>query len=120
LSDTNLGEDVAAHEQRQRDAIAQWVETNIGGRVAEVTRLRRWRPVWRVSYEKNGATRGLLVKSLRGWESIPYSLEHEMRLNQVLEANGIGVPHVYGPYRSFSRPGDDVPHYRDAGETSGR
>src|SRR3546814_15070888 len=33
---------------------------------------------------------------MRPWESIPYSLEHEMKLMQVLEAHGIHVPHVYG------------------------
>jgi hypothetical protein len=82
--------------QRQTAGITAWVEKNIGGRVTAVLQLRRWRPVWRVDYEKEGVARALLVKSLRAWEAIPYSLKHEMQLMQILEAHGIRVPHVHG------------------------
>lgn len=88
--------DAAASEAADRAGIAAWVEREVGGQVTGVERLRRWRPVWRVDYSQNGVPRALLVKSLRPWESIPYSLEHEMRLMQILEAHGIGVPHVHG------------------------
>lgn len=88
--------DVAAEAAADRAGITRWVEENVGGRVVHVDRLRRWRPVWRVDYERDGTVRSLLVKSLRPWESIPYSLEHEMKLMQILEAHGIGVPHVHG------------------------
>jgi aminoglycoside phosphotransferase (APT) family kinase protein len=88
--------ELADLEARQRDGITRWVEANIGGRVSAIERLRRWRPVWRVDYQKDGVSRALFVKSLRPWVSIPYSLEHEMRVMQVLEANGIAVPHVHG------------------------
>jgi hypothetical protein len=86
----------ATLERRQREGVTRWIEANIGGRVSAIERLRRWRPVWRVDFEKDGVSRALFVKSLRPWESIPYSLRHEMRVMQVLEANGVGVPHVYG------------------------
>jgi hypothetical protein len=87
-------------EARQRDSIKQWIEKNIGGRVQSVQRLRRWRPVWRVDYEKDGAGRAVLVKGERAWTAIPYSLDHEMALMQVLEAHDIAVPHVYGMIES--------------------
>ena len=86
----------ATLEQRQREGVTRWIEANIGGRVSAIERLRRWRPVWRVDYERDGVSRPIFVKSLRPWESIPYSLRHEMRVMQVLEANGVAVPHVYG------------------------
>jgi aminoglycoside phosphotransferase (APT) family kinase protein len=98
MTDARIGNDAESVplEIRHREGITQWVEANIGGRVSGIERLRRWRPVWRVDYEKNGVSRAVLVRGLRPWESIPYSLEHEMRLMRVLEANGIAVPHVYG------------------------
>jgi hypothetical protein len=82
--------------QRQQASITSWVEKNVGGHVTSVLQLRRWRPVWRVDYEREGEARALLVKSLRAWEAIPYSLRHEMQLMQILEEHGIRVPHVHG------------------------
>lgn len=76
--------------------IARWVEANVGGTVTSVVKLRRWRPVWRVDIAENGLQRSVLAKGNRPWESIPFSLWHEMRLNQILEDHGIKVPHVYG------------------------
>ncbi|MGI4983143.1 MAG: hypothetical protein ACRYGL_07425, partial [Janthinobacterium lividum] len=83
-------------EAANRRLIAAWIEANVGGRVTGVQRLRRWRRVWRAEYERDGVARSALVKGTRPWESIPYSLGHELRMNQILEANGIGVPHSYG------------------------
>lgn len=96
MTGQNTDVDAATAEEQRRSKIADWVETHVGGRVTGIDRLRRWRPVWRVDYERDGAARALLVKSLRPWECIPYSLEHEAKLMQVLEAHGINVPHVYG------------------------
>jgi hypothetical protein len=89
-------EDAAEVEVNDRRNIAQWIEKNIGVRVIHIHRQRRWRPIWRVDIERDGKPAGLLVKGIRGWDSIPYSLEHEMVGMQILEANGIRVPHVYG------------------------
>ena len=88
--------DLAALEKQQRDGITRWVKEELGGAVSKILRLPRWRPVWRVDYQKNGADHTLLVKGTRPSEATPYSIEHEVRLNQILEANGIGVPHAYG------------------------
>lgn len=89
-------QDAATVEAGRRSRIASWVEANVGGRVTGVDRLRRWRPVWRVDYEQDGQALALIVRGLRPWESIPYSLEYEMRLMQILEKHGIKVPHVHG------------------------
>lgn len=84
-----------------RDIVA-WMEKTIGGTVSSISKLRRWRPVWRVDVAKDdGSIKSLLVKGTRAWEAIPYSLWHEMRLNQLLEESGIGVPHVYGMIEGF-------------------
>src|SRR3546814_9992333 len=72
------------------------MEANIGGNIRRIEKLRRWRPMWRVDFTQDGADAIVLVRGMRPWESIPYSLEHEMKLMQVLEAHGIHVPHVYG------------------------
>ncbi|MDB6063286.1 MAG: hypothetical protein JWM78_3389 [Verrucomicrobiaceae bacterium] len=83
-------------ESPERRNITAWIEKNIGGKVTHIELLRRWRPIWHVSLEKDGKARQVLVKGIRPWDSIPYSLEHEMVSMQVLEKNDILVPHVYG------------------------
>lgn len=86
----------SAEQGREEAVIRHWVEAHVGGTVLGMSKLRRWRPVWRVELERDGAAAAVLVKGTRPWEAIPYSLDHEMRLNQILEAHGIGVPHVHG------------------------
>ncbi|MBA3038005.1 MAG: hypothetical protein FP814_16140 [Desulfobacterium sp.] len=92
--------DLVAQDAQDRHNITQWIEKNIGGRVIRIERQRRWRAVWRVDIEQEGSSRSLLVKGMRPFQSIPYSLEHEMRVMEVLEASGIKVPHVYGMIES--------------------
>src|SRR3546814_20904262 len=72
------------------------ITENLGGPVDKIVRQRRWRPVWRATYQDNGAPTDLLCKGTREWSAHPYPLEYEMRMMQVLEANGIRVPHVHG------------------------
>src|SRR5690606_38195633 len=83
-------------DARERSNITAWIAQHIGGRVTDIQRMRRWRPIWRVTFEQEGRSRSVLVKGMRGWDSIPYSLHHEMLGMQILEANDICVPHVYG------------------------
>ncbi len=78
------------------EKISRWIENTVGGTVTSIVKLRRWRPVWRVDIDSGGGHKAVLAKGNRAWEAIPFSLWHEMRLNQILEDNGIGVPHVYG------------------------
>ncbi len=82
--------------QSDEETISRWIEANVGGTVSDIVKLRRWRPVWRVTLDTASGSKPLLVKGSRAWESIPYSLWHEMRLNQILEENGIKIPHIHG------------------------
>src|SRR5690606_41540927 len=68
-------------------------------RAASVTRtegLRCRGPVGREEAIKVEAPKPLLVKGTRAWNCIPYPLLHEMKMMEVLEANGIPLPHVHG------------------------
>ena len=96
VADANDTIDEAELGARERRAIVEWIEKNVGVRVTKVDRQRRWRPVWRVQAERDGVPVPLLVKGVRSWDALPYSLEHEMNLMQLLEAHGIPSPHVYG------------------------
>jgi hypothetical protein len=81
---------------QQHRGIIDWVSTNMGARVTEIRRQRRWRPVWRVDAEKDGVAIPLLFKGTRAWDDIPFPLENEYRVMQVLQANGIPVPLLHG------------------------
>jgi hypothetical protein len=81
---------------QQHQGIIDWVSTNMGARVTEIRRQRRWRPVWRVDAEKDGVAIPLLFKGTRAWDDIPFPLENEYRVMQVLQANGIPVPLLHG------------------------
>ncbi len=84
-----------AFEARQHEGIAEWVAKNLGGRVREIERLERWRPQWKVVYEKDGETDAIFVRGNRPIAG-EGDLEFEMHVMQVLEAHGIRVPHIYG------------------------
>jgi aminoglycoside phosphotransferase (APT) family kinase protein len=74
-----------------------WIERELGGRMTRFERQARWRPAAFLDLERNGQTVPLYFRGDRGSSDHGvYPLEHEMRVLQVLEANGIPVPHVYG------------------------
>ena len=75
--------------------ISAWVLEHLGGKVVGTSRLERWRPQWKVSYTVGDDTREVLVRGNRpnAGES---DLRFEMEVMEVLEANGIKVPHIYG------------------------
>ena len=79
-------------------AILKWVENRMGGRIVECRRQPRWRPAYFLEVEmKNGERSALYFRGDRGVSSSSqYALEHEMTCLQVLEAQGIPVPHVFG------------------------
>jgi aminoglycoside phosphotransferase (APT) family kinase protein len=95
--------DLDAFEAKRLEGISDWVSKNLGGEVREITRLERWRPLWKVDYVEGGAEGGteggankaVLVRGDRPIAAV-YSLKHEMLVMQALEANGIKVPHIYG------------------------
>ena len=86
-----------AYEENARKEIALWVDRNMDCEIADITRLHGWRAMWRVVCTRpDGARKAILVRSTRAWDAVPYSLEHDMQVNQILERNGVPVPHVYG------------------------
>jgi hypothetical protein len=75
----------------------EWIERTIGGRVIRSERQPRWRPAWFVDVERDGEILPLYFRGDRGsLDHGVYTLEHEYRILEVLEAHGIAVPHVYG------------------------
>ena len=59
-------------------------------------RQNRWRPAWFLETAGSPAVEQLYVRGERTTKSVMFPLEYEFRVLQVLEANGILVPHVYG------------------------
>ena len=80
--------------------IIVWLEGLLGGKVVSWSRQPRWRPMWFVDIERNGVVERVVervvVRGERSDSVQQFPLDHEMRFQQVLEAQGIAVPHVYG------------------------
>ena len=74
-----------------------WIEANLGGRIVSYERQPRWRPAFYLDFERKGITLPLYLRGAR--TEVKHGsrvLEHEMRVLQQLEKDGIPVPHVYG------------------------
>jgi len=80
----------------ERRAFAE-TERIVGGVVVKAESQGRWRPAWFLEVERDGETLPVYFRGDRGLtDHGVYTLEHELRVLQVLEAEGIPVPHVYG------------------------
>ena len=88
-------EDHDALEAKQHAGITDWVATQLGGEVSEITRIARWRPCWKVSYTNGGRGDTLFVRGHRP-NAGANALRFEMEVMQTLEAQGIKVPHIHG------------------------
>src|SRR3546814_7524390 len=55
--------------------LAAWITENLGGPVDKIVRQSRWRPVWRATYQENGAPTDLLCKGTREWRAHTYTSE---------------------------------------------
>jgi aminoglycoside phosphotransferase (APT) family kinase protein len=64
--------------------------------VVSIERQPRWRPVWFADVERDGQRLALCVRGDRTDAQIGFTLEHEMRFQQLLEGHGIPVAHVHG------------------------
>ncbi len=84
-----------AFEKECHAGISEWVSEHLHGEVQEITRLERWRPQWKVVYTANGQSNTVLFRGDRPIAGKD-DLRFEMDVMQVLEANGIKVPHIYG------------------------
>ena len=78
------------------EPIAAWLSANVGGTILRWQRQARWRPVWFVDVERDGELLELYVRGERFDFPGIFPFEHEMLCQQLLEQNGIPVPHVYG------------------------
>lgn len=87
--------DQEAFEAECRQGIVDWVANTLGGETREITRLERWRPQWKVSYTVGDSGNTVLFRGNRPIAG-ENDLRFEMDVMQVLEANGIRVPHIYG------------------------
>jgi aminoglycoside phosphotransferase (APT) family kinase protein len=73
------------------------VETMIGGRVVAAEQHERWRPAYYLEVERDGEILPVYFRGDRGdLDHGVYPLEHEMGVMQILEAEGLLVPHIYG------------------------
>ncbi len=82
-------------EAKQHAGIRTWIREHLGGEVTDMQREARWRPQWKVSYQRDGETSNVFVRGDRPITN-PFILHNEMLILQALERNGIRVPHVYG------------------------
>ncbi len=76
----------------------EWAERELGGRVIAWEPQPRWRPACFFELERAGGE--VLPLYWRGarseWHRDARPLEREMRVIEVLERNGVRVPHAYG------------------------
>lgn len=89
------GFDQRDFEAQSLEGIDNWISTVLGGKVRDVRRLERWRPQWKVTYTVGDDTRAVLFRGDRP-NAGEHDLRFEMEVMEVLEANGIKVPHIYG------------------------
>lgn len=76
--------------------LRQWLESAVGGRVLRIERQPRWRPAWWVDLERDGERLELMLRGDRTDVPGVFPLEHEMKLQQLLDAHGIPVAKVFG------------------------
>jgi aminoglycoside phosphotransferase (APT) family kinase protein len=84
-----------ALEASQHEGITAWVRANLAGEVREIVRLERWRPCWKVTYAKGSEVDSIFVRGNRP-NAGKHALRFEMDVMEVLEGNGVKVPHIYG------------------------
>lgn len=78
------------------EKVGRWLEGELGGRVVDLRRQPRWRPVWFATVDTGGERLELVVRGDRTDMPLIFPLDHEMRLQQVMYDHGIPVPKVYG------------------------
>ena len=85
----------AHFERESTEGIRRWIDKNLDGEVTGITRLERWRPQWRVDFTNTDGKSSVLFRGNRPNAS-ERNLRFEMEVMQVLERNGVNVPHIYG------------------------
>ncbi len=77
--------------------LAAWVERQLQGNVVRITRVARWRPAWDIDIEVRGR---LIALHARGEREptilMPFRIADEIGIHDLLEGQGLPVPHAYG------------------------
>lgn len=74
-----------------------WVEKELNAKIVSFERQPRWRPAFFVDAVRDGETIPLYLRGERGeLDHGAYPFEHEARVLQVMESEGLPVPHIYG------------------------
>lgn len=76
--------------------ILAWIAGLLGGTITSWSRQPRWRPMWFVDVDVDGTVTSVVVRGERSDTELQFPLDHEMRFQQLLEQQGVAVPHVYG------------------------
>lgn len=85
-----------AYDPNAETRLIQWIIANIGGTIKNIERQPRWRPSWYAEVEKDGKILPLYLRGARYDLNVPLPIDQEGKVLQILEANGIPVPHIYG------------------------
>jgi len=88
--------DEAARYEQQAAGVRAWLEAELGT-VVTFERQARWRPAWFATVKRDdGSELPLYIRGAREGVANMSALTEEAGMLQVLEANGVPVPHVYG------------------------
>ena len=77
--------------------LAAWAEQTIGGRAVSIETIARWRPAWNLDLDMGDQVLALHARGERDdGIGMPYKIDYERRVHDLLEAHDVPVPHVYG------------------------
>jgi aminoglycoside phosphotransferase (APT) family kinase protein len=77
------------------EKVGTWLGSHVG-KLLEIHRQPRWRPVWFADVEREGERLELCIRGDRTDMPLVFPLDHEMRLQSLLRDHGIPTPRVYG------------------------
>ncbi len=94
LDPTQLTQD---QEDENRRSLTEWFKEHLDATAVRIERQDRWRPAWYIDATIGGETRSFYARGDRGQMFfLPWGLDREIRILEVLHANGIPVPRVFG------------------------
>lgn len=100
-ADSNDNSQAAAQSREELDpewrGVFEWVEKELSVEIQSFERQPRWRPAFFVEALRDGEKLPLYLRGERGdLDHGAYPFEHEARVLQVMESEGLPVPHIYG------------------------
>ena len=76
------------------ELVRETLEANLG-KVVQLERQARWRPAWFATLERDGGQSEVCVRGARVDALMPFSLNHEMKLQRLMHEAGIPVAEVH-------------------------